>query len=288
MTTAVRYQVMPPLASDEYQELYEDIKENGVLVPVLEDEDGVIIDGHHRSRIASELGIPCPIETISNKSDAEKRGMAFTLNLKRRHLNREQRRALIAESLKADPQLSNREHARRTGASPSTVQPIREELEESVQIGHFSKRVDPRTGNASQPASQPSRQPTPEPPSPELEKPRASVLPQADLDELNTPTPQPDTELDHPEPAPAREPEPVHRPPEMPDTQRDHLLDLMAAIRTAEKALRNALLAAHRVNKWDGETPTQPLRDTLDEIDQALTTDDLDTELHKLLGGNHD
>lgn len=285
MTTAVRYQVMPPLASDEYQELYEDIKENGVLVPILEDEDGVIIDGHHRSRIASELGIPCPVETISNKSDAEKRGMAFTLNLKRRHLNREQRRALIAESLKADPQLSNREHERRTGAGRDLVGIVRKEMEADGRLSETDSRVG--ADGRERPASQPSRQPATEPPSPELEKPRASVLPQADLDELNTPTPQPDTELE-PEPTPAREPEPVHRPPEMPDTQRDHLLDLMAAIRTAEKALRNALLAAHRVNKWDGETPTQPLRDTLDEIDQALTTDDLDTELHKLLGGNHD
>lgn len=285
MNTAVRYQVMPPLASDEYQELYKDIKENGVLVPVLEDEDGVIIDGHHRSRIASELGIPCPIETISNKSDAEKRGMAFTLNLKRRHLNREQRRALIAESLKADPQLSNREHARRTGASHPTVNDVRNEMEADGQLEKFTSRTS--ADGRERPASQTSRQPAPEPPRPELEKPRASALPQADLDELNTPTPQPDTELE-PEPDPARKPEPVHRTPEMPDTQRDHLLDIMAAIRTAEKALRNALLAAHRVNKWDGETPTQPLRDTLDEIDQALTTDDLDTELHKLLGGNHD
>lgn len=289
MTASIRYQVMPPLASDEYQELYEDIRQNGVLVPVLEDEDGVIIDGHHRSRIASELGIPCPVETISGKSDEEKRGMAFTLNLKRRHLNREQRRALIAESLKADPQLSNREHARRTGADKNTVGSVRDAMEESGEIHHFSNRVDPRTGNATQPASQPPRrepvEPEPEEPR-EVPKPRASVLPQADLDELNTPTPQPDTELE-PEPAPAREPEPVHQPPEMPDTQRDHLLDLMAAIRNAEKALRDALLAAHRVTKWDGETPTQQLRETLDEIDQALAADDLDTELQNLLGGNN-
>lgn len=121
MNRSVRYQVMPPLSPDEYQELHDDIKANGVLVPVVEDENGVLIDGHHRQKIAFELGVPCPVEIIEGKSEAEKRGMAFTLNLKRRHLNREQRRALIAESLKQDPQLSNREHARRTGAHQTTA-----------------------------------------------------------------------------------------------------------------------------------------------------------------------
>lgn len=298
MSTAVRYQVMPPLASDEYKELYEDIRTNGVLVPVLEDEDGVIIDGHHRSKIASELGIPCPVETISGKSDEEKRGMAFTLNLKRRHLNREQRRALIAESLKADPQLSNREHARRTGADHKTVQTVREESESTGEIPQSDKRVS--ADGRERPASRPPRQPEPEqPPAPEAPKPRASVLPQEDLDELNTPKPQlesspepiPDPESEtvlepEPDPEPAA-PNPVHKPIEVPDTQRDHLLDLMAAIRNAEKALQDALLAAHRVTRWDEETPTQTLRDTLDEIDRALASDDLDTELHKLLGGNN-
>jgi len=65
--------------------------------------------------------------------------------------------SFFAESLKADPQLSNREHARRTGASHVTVSGVREELQESGQIDHFEKRADPRTGNMTQPASQPPR-----------------------------------------------------------------------------------------------------------------------------------
>lgn len=174
MNQPIKYQVMPPLSPDEYQELHDDIKANGVLVPVVEDENGVLIDGHHRQKIAFELGVPCPVEIIEGKSEAEKRGMAFTLNLKRRHLNREQRRALIAESLKQDPQLSNREHARRTGANHETVQKVRSEAEESGEIRHFEKRVDPRTGNASQPvpphpASEPTESETCPPPDPRPE-----------------------------------------------------------------------------------------------------------------------
>lgn len=183
MAGAVRYQVMPPLASDEYQELYEDIKQNGVLVPILEDEDGVIIDGHHRARIASEIGVTCPVEIISGKSEAEKRGMAFALNLKRRHLNREQRRALIAESLKSDPQLSNREHARRTGANHETVGSVRKEMESTGEIRQSTTRLS--ADGRERPATQPARDLQPSGNTAPL--PRATALPQSAPDEPNKP-----------------------------------------------------------------------------------------------------
>ena len=126
MSSAVRYQVMPPLSSEEYQELHESIKAEGVLEPIHVDEEGVVIDGHHRSKIANELGIPCPVITHDDLSESQKRSLAFTLNLKRRHLNREQRRALGLESLRLDPIASNREHAKRTGLDHKTIQDIRE------------------------------------------------------------------------------------------------------------------------------------------------------------------
>lgn len=200
MADVVRYQVMPPLSADEYQDLFEDIKENGVLVPILVDEDEVVIDGHHRSKIAAELGIPCPEEIITGKSEAEKRGMAFGLNLKRRHLNREQRRALIAESLKADPQLSNREHAQRVGTSHAQVGRVRRELEDAGEVDHWSTSIgsDGKSYPASHPASQPAR-PEPEPEAtpvpegtPEPTAASASMAPgfePGDLEELNNPRP---------------------------------------------------------------------------------------------------
>ncbi len=81
------------------------------------DENGAIIDGHHRDMIASELGIDCPRDVRTGLSDVEKRTIAISLNKDRRHLTREQVRALVAESVKADPQLTDREHARRVGVS---------------------------------------------------------------------------------------------------------------------------------------------------------------------------
>ena len=47
--------------------------------------------------------------------------------MNRRHLSREQKRVLVAESLRADPILRDRDHARRCGASPTTVGRVRAE-----------------------------------------------------------------------------------------------------------------------------------------------------------------
>lgn len=143
MTTApVLFQNMPPLTPEEYTALEASILEHGILSPVITDEAGVILDGHHRSKIASEHGISCPKQIVYGKTDTEKRTMALSLNLDRRHLNREQKRALVAESVKADPKLTDREHARRTGTSHPTVATVRADLEKRGDVESFTTRTD--------------------------------------------------------------------------------------------------------------------------------------------------
>lgn len=157
MTAAVLFQNMPPLSREEYEALETSIREHGIQVPVVVDENRVVIDGHHRQKIAQELGIECPKRVVFDKTDAEKRTLALSLNLDRRHLNREQRRALIAESIKADPELSDREHGRRTGASKNTAAAVRAELVERGQVDHVSERTD--SLGRQQPASKPRPEP---------------------------------------------------------------------------------------------------------------------------------
>ena len=140
-TTPVLFQNMPPLTPEEYTALEASILEHGILSPVITDEAGVILDGHHRSKIASEHSLSCPKQIVYGKTDTEKRTMALSLNLDRRHLNREQKRALVAESVKADPGLTAREHARRTGVDHKTVGAIRESLVANGEIPHSVERV---------------------------------------------------------------------------------------------------------------------------------------------------
>lgn len=164
MTSPVQFQNMPPLSPDEYAGLTASIREHGIQVPIHVDEHGIVIDGHHRQKIAAELGINCPKTVVIGKTHTEKRTLALTLNADRRHLSREQRRALIAESVKADPQLSDREHARRTGASPTTVGTVREELESSGEVSKLDTRVG--ADGVHQPTAKPSAPSAPSPDDP--------------------------------------------------------------------------------------------------------------------------
>ena len=193
MNKPVLFQNMPPLSPEEYSELEASIKEHGIQVPILIDEDGVVIDGHHRQKIAQELGIRCPKRQVIDKTESEKRTLALSLNVHRRHLTREQKRALIAESIKADPQLPDLQHAHRTGASDKTVTSVRRELEAHSEIPNDIPRVNAR--GQERPASYEREQPDPksdaellagaewspeavEPePKPEPQKPRRNPLP---------------------------------------------------------------------------------------------------------------
>jgi ParB-like nuclease domain len=148
------YQVMPPLAPEDYAALEESIRTEGVHDPITVDENGTIIDGYNRAEIASRLGVDCPRRVVkTGLSDAEKRAYAYTVNVTRRHLTGEQKRELVAQSLEAEPELSDREHARRAGVDHKTAGSVREELEGRGEIPHVEKRSD--TKGRTQPASKP-------------------------------------------------------------------------------------------------------------------------------------
>lgn len=93
----MQYQLLPDLATDEFDALKADIAERGVMVPIEFDEDGNVLDGHHRLRVCAELGITeYPCVTRAGMSEDEKREHVLALNLDRRHLTRQQRQELVA------------------------------------------------------------------------------------------------------------------------------------------------------------------------------------------------
>lgn len=53
-------QHMPPLDRATREALTESIREYGVINPVVKDQTGYVLDGHHRIAIATELGVPVP------------------------------------------------------------------------------------------------------------------------------------------------------------------------------------------------------------------------------------
>jgi len=136
-TAEAVFQPMPPLSEDQLTALREDIAKNGVLVPVTVDQHGRVLDGHNRSAIADELGIDYPTVVVEVADDEAAMDLAVTLNGARRHLNQEQKRALIEHELIRRPDDSDRAISRRVGCSPTTVGTVRSErrarAEESTQ-----------------------------------------------------------------------------------------------------------------------------------------------------------
>lgn len=93
----MQYQLFPRLTGEEYAALKRDIEERGVVVPVIVDEDGHVLDGHHRVEIASALGIDYPLERRAGLTESEKLELVFSLNIARRHLSGHDRTAVIAQ-----------------------------------------------------------------------------------------------------------------------------------------------------------------------------------------------
>lgn len=152
MTTGP-YQVMPPLSDEEMVALRDSIKEHGVMVPVVIDEQGRVIDGHHRRLIADTLGVDYPIDERQGLTDPEKRTLAFELNAPRRHLEDKGKRALVTRSLKLDPELSDRTHAIRVGVDHKTVGTVRRSLERTGVIPKIEQRTS--ADGRKRPAGQP-------------------------------------------------------------------------------------------------------------------------------------
>jgi transcriptional regulator with XRE-family HTH domain len=117
MTTA--YQLLPPLTDEGRAALRDDIAEHGVQQPIVVDEHGTIIDGHHRQAIADELGVACPRSVYPGYSDEEKRSLALRLNLHRRQLTTAQRNELIV-ALRREG-MTQQEIAKAVGVSVGTV-----------------------------------------------------------------------------------------------------------------------------------------------------------------------
>lgn len=134
-----------------------------VHAPILIDELGAILDGHHRYEIAQKHGIEnyrCDVQY--GLSEKEKRDLIFSTNVGQRPaLSNAQKREAVESSLRADPELSGLEHANRVGVAHSFVKKIREELIVSETISDPPER---RTADGKRaPGPKPKKRTPPKP-----------------------------------------------------------------------------------------------------------------------------
>lgn len=146
--TDTGYQLFPDLSAEDYAALKRDIRERGVLVAVEYDDQGNILDGHHRVRAWTELAYegaelePYPRVIREGMTDAEKRAHVRRLNILRRHLTQEQKRDLIRDQVRETPERSNRQVATSLGVSHPTVATVRSEMEHVGDVERFTTSTD--------------------------------------------------------------------------------------------------------------------------------------------------
>lgn len=145
------YQLFPTLDPATEEALRASIKRWGVIVPIVVDQHGQIIDGHHRRRIADELGVEVDITVIDCADEDDARAIAASLNTDRRHMTIDQRREIVAH-------LREQGHSLRAiaGAVGASLGSVRNDLETTVLTSTVPDRVIGRDGK-SRPSTMPAR-----------------------------------------------------------------------------------------------------------------------------------
>jgi hypothetical protein len=105
-----------------------------------------VVDGGHRVVIAEQAGLAeIPFEERFGLSEAEEESLAKALNAHRRQMTeaerREALREAVAESLRANPEKSNRQIAEEAKVDHKTVGAARKKLESTGEIPQFQVTV---------------------------------------------------------------------------------------------------------------------------------------------------
>lgn len=121
--------LLRPLNDTELVALRKSIRKNGVVCPVIVDEEDGVIDGGNRLRIAKEVGLQNVLARLErNLTDEGKIALALELNDARRHLTPAERRKL------KEDRVSRVAEKRREGKSLRTIAEEEEVSEKQVRL----------------------------------------------------------------------------------------------------------------------------------------------------------
>jgi ParB-like chromosome segregation protein Spo0J len=133
--------LFPIMSGAEQRALADDIKKNGLRSPIVLDknDESVIVEGRNRFLACERVNVEpqfvrCP--------DDDPTAVIISANIHRRHLTAEQRRDLLIEVLKAQPEKSNVQIAKQTGVSDKTVAAARKKGEDVRSIPNVAERTD--------------------------------------------------------------------------------------------------------------------------------------------------
>jgi len=90
-------ELIPPMSPEDYANLLEDVKRNGILQPIDITPDNVILDGHQRVKAARELGIEEVEVRIPELVGIDEDEYLISVTMNRRHLTEGQKAVLANE-----------------------------------------------------------------------------------------------------------------------------------------------------------------------------------------------
>jgi len=100
--------LVPSLTSDEYDSLKESIKENGLYMPIIATQYGIILDGHNRFKICQELDIQTKHAIRIFDDILLEKKFVIECNLKRRQLNDFQKAELGVPLMEIETELAKK------------------------------------------------------------------------------------------------------------------------------------------------------------------------------------
>jgi hypothetical protein len=162
--------LFPLMSPEELKALGEDIKKNGLRVPVVlwgdvSSGQAYLVDGRNRLDAAEAVGLdvslilhaakkePGRLATPREREKFDPYAYVISANIHRRHLTAEQKDDLTAKLLKAKPEASNLAIAKLVKRNDKTVAKVRRELEARSEIPNVEARTDSK--GRQQPARRP-------------------------------------------------------------------------------------------------------------------------------------
>ena len=148
--------VLRPLLADEKEALKAGLLKDGLLSDLVIDQHNDLLDGHHRLEICKQLDIMPRFRTVTTNDPVN---WIKGFQKARRNLDRAEMRQLIAEQVKATPQLSDRAIGKIVGVHNETVAAVRTELVKSGEVTadviRFEANGRVARGNVTMPKEEP-------------------------------------------------------------------------------------------------------------------------------------
>ena len=104
--------LLPKMSEEEFAELKASIQAEGQHYPIIVNEDLEILDGHHRYRACTELGVEPDFEVRKFEDKLLEKKFVIEVNLRRRHLNNFQLVELAVPLLEIEKALAKKRQAK--------------------------------------------------------------------------------------------------------------------------------------------------------------------------------